>query len=58
MGADGRKLRIAAIAMRVAGFRAVKVWTAEHEPAGPRASSAYHSRLTLTFDEPGQLGPA
>jgi cold shock protein len=43
-------------------FRAVKVWTGRHEPAGPlpgqQPSRSYRSRLTLTFDEPGDLDPS
>jgi cold shock protein len=43
-------------------FRAVKVWTGNREPADPyvglHKSSAYHSSLTLTLDEPGDPGPS
>jgi CspA family cold shock protein len=37
------------------GFRAVKVWTGDVEPTGQPSSGggAYHSTLTLTFEEPG-----
>lgn len=43
------------------GFRAVKVWTEDVEPASPPRSErssggAYHSRLVLTFDEPERVG--
>jgi CspA family cold shock protein len=39
------------------GFRAVEVWTGGVEPVSRTAAgSAYHSRLTLAFDEPGQVG--
>lgn len=41
-------------------FRAVKVWTVGVEPAiqpgEPGRSGAYHSSLTLTFDQPGRSG--
>jgi cold shock protein len=41
------------------GFRAVKVWTGEVEPATPpgqQSGAAYGSRLTLTVDQPGPTG--
>ncbi|WP_189334265.1 cold-shock protein [Actinoplanes ianthinogenes] len=43
------------------GFRAVKVWTEDVEPAGPPSlrpspGGAYRSRLTLAFDEPEEAG--
>jgi len=43
------------------GFRAVKVWTGGVEPVSlpgqqQAPGAACHSRLTLTFDEPGQAG--
>ncbi|WP_127502315.1 cold-shock protein [Actinoplanes solisilvae] len=42
------------------GYRAIKVWTTDDEPAdqrlSPGASAAYRSTLSLTFDPPPRGG--